>query len=247
LQAGPAGALSFPLSPGDVIVDINLSASAQTMSYDGSTETLTVTAEVDNFLLADSTSITLSPGQVLFTTTVSLVPGSLFINSDFFDGGTIIGTYSNSPAADFVLWDQGGPPTVLFTGDYDGPGLSLLVESLFGFIANGSLGGTYTVRTGEGDALFESTIGTTGSVAIQFDNLERGGTPVNGICQIADPDCFPGSFFELTSWPGLQDFDAQPEGVDFAPDPPAVPEPGIASLLGLAILGGWLRRRRLGG
>lgn len=236
-----ARALSFSLNPGDQIVDIDLSSSAQSLVYDGTTESLVVSADVDVIRLASGPDIILSPGQVTLSLSVSLVPGSLFINSDFFGGGTIVGEYEGGLGMDFLLVDNfdGGGPMPILGGEIDAPGMDMVITVLGGFAANGSLLGTYTVAPGAGDPLFESAMGSTGSLSVQFDNLLRGGSLLTTVCSIADTPCSP----PVTApWPGLQDFDAQPEGVQFTPD---VPEPAAGSLLLLGLIGTlWLRAAR---
>jgi hypothetical protein len=241
----PAGALSFALNPGDQIVDIDLSSSGQTFVYDGTNEMLSVTADVDRILLSDSTSIVLSPGQVSFMMSLSLAPGSLTIGSDFFGSGLILGTYANGGATDFFLIDnlEAGGAIPILGGDFDAPGMSLVIDVFGGFIANGSLSGTYSVAPGAGDALFESALTPGGNLTVQFDNLLRSGLLLTQVCAIADPTCIP-PVAAGTAWPGLQDFNAQPQGIDFSPDP--IPEPTTLTLtaLGLLLLGRGRARRR---
>ena len=247
----PAHALSFALAPGDQIVSIDLSSYEQTFVYDGINEMLTVTAGADRILLSDGTSISLGfdevnqVHQVSFMMTLNLVSGSLTIGSDFFGSGLILGTYAGSEATDFVLidnWEVDGAIAFL-RGDVDAPGMSLVIDVFGGFIANGSLGGTYTVAAGEGDPLFESALTEGGNLTVQFDNLKRGGLLLTQVCGIADP-CFP-PITPGTSWPGLQGFEAQPEWINFSPDP--IPEPSTLSLVGVSLLGlATLRRKSKG-
>lgn len=226
---GPARALSFSIGPGDVIVDVDFSSGSQTLTYDGTSESITLTAQADRLILASGSTIALDgPGQqVVFSMTVALVPGTLFIDSDLFGSGGISGVYQDGVAADFTLVDvlDAGGPTLLAAADFSS-GLDLSITGFFG-VMTGGLGGTYAVAGG--DPIFLGAFGNSGSLAVNFSQLERGGVLLQTICDVADAPCVPPIAFG-TPWPGLQDFSAQP-GVDLTP----APEPALGALLGLGL------------
>lgn len=138
--AQPAAALSFSIPAGRVVADIDLSTDGG-LTYDGTTETLTISTDVDQIRLDDNSVIGLAPGQLVFSLSVSLV-GAITTTPIGFD--TIHeGDFSNG-AYDFSIIDTQNTASVLddelvlgadFTGD-----LHLLIQESF-FGTTGDLGG----------------------------------------------------------------------------------------------------------
>jgi len=229
-----AHAFSFSLPAGQTIVDIDLSSDLG-LSYDGTSETLTVTAEADVFRMSGGPAfdVTLAPGQVMFSLALQLLPGSLVATDDGGFTRIIDGLFENGAAADFSLWDTGGgPPVLLYGADFTND-VPFNLASVFGPVT-GSIGGDYELHgPSPGDAAFINKFGTGGTLSVDFSNLSE-----TTICGFLDGPCTPP--FTGQSFTGMGDWGGQPN-VDIVP----IPEPSTAAAvaLGLAVLAG---RRRNG-
>jgi hypothetical protein len=149
LAAQPAAALSFSIPVGRVVADIDLSTSGG-LTYDGTSETLTISTDVDEIRLDDNSVVGLSPGQLVFSLSVSLV-GVVTTTPIGFD--TLHEADLSNGAYDFSIIDTQNTASVLddelvlgadFTGD-----LHLLIQESFfgttGDLGGGSQAGEFTI------------------------------------------------------------------------------------------------------
>lgn len=246
-----ASALSFVLTPGENIEDIDISSSGLTMAYDGTAESILVQGSVDLFRMTDGSTVGLAAGQVQFS--LSLSKDSLLVWGDALNNGTILGSYSNGPVSDFYLIDTGadGNPAddLLLEGSFDS-GAQLNITSTFGAFLGGTLGGRYTVGPGSTPD-FASRISAFGDLSIALSQFENQAGAANTICSISDEVfaqfCSFAPFDKPpvapTAYPGLEDFTAQPN-VDFTPDPIPEPTTGLLLTLGVAAVARVSGRRR---
>lgn len=228
----PAQAFSFSLPAGQNIVDIDLSSNFG-LTYDGTQERINITAEANVFRMSGGPAfdVTLSPGQVAFNLAIDLVPGSLVATDDGFTTQTIDALFANGVAADFTIWDMGGPPILLYGADFVAP-VQFTLTNFFGIISSGIQGDYELHGPNPGDATFISKFGTGGTLSVDFSNLSE-----TSICGFLDGPC--ASPFVNQSFDGMTDWNGQPN-IDIIP----IPEPStaLAVALGLAILAG--RRQR---
>ena len=227
--AQSASALSFSVPAGRIVVDLDLST-ASGLTYDGTTETLSITTDVDALRLDDESTVSLLPGQLVFNVTVSLV-GTVTSTPVGFD--TIHQADLSNGAFDFTIVDTMNTASVLddemvLGGDFDGDVFLEITESLF-FGTSGNFGG------GSQGGVFDVTwlnAALTGKVPLEGD--------MSAILSVFSP-----TSFLADGGGGFVGFSAQPN-IDFNFTEGTVPEPGVAWLLGTAVMGSWLLRRRRG-
>lgn len=214
----PAGALSFNTN-GASIVDMDFSASS-VASYDGSSQTLTVSTDVDVIRLDNGGSISLAPGQVQLSVQVSRLAD---VDTDF--DSFVQGSFA-SVGADFVLIDQSDG--VIMTGNFIDPtaqghiGADLRMDAIGGFVYSTILSGEYLAA---GTLISSNLLDATGFLSVVMNNLDN-----------------PFVWDLLDYGGGLNNFGSDAQA-DITPNP----EPGTALLLGagLVALGARARRRKV--
>lgn len=226
LSAGSAHALSFSVPAGRTIVDVDFSGPVG-LSYDGTTETLTMAADVDVFRLDDTTQVT-PTGTVSFNVTLMLTGTTSVL------GSTASASFMNGLASDFTLIDDNATASLLddevvFAGDFTGPALLEITASIFGTTGDfggGTQAGAFTVSN-VNPALAGQVL-PTGDLSAFLTNFTDGsGGVVTSLAPLLDGG---------VAGAGFQDFDAQPN-IDFN----LVPEPASGLLPTLAAL--WVARR----
>lgn len=228
LAPGQAQSLSFSIPAGRTVVDIDLSTSVTGFSYDGGTETLSLTADVDAFRLDDSSTVSLDPGDVTMNVTLMLQAPISVVPAGFDTIAT--GYYANGLAFDLTLIDSNGTPStgddeLVFGADYTGNVQLQITDSTFFGITGDFGGGT------------QAGAFTVGSV----NPALAGQIPLSGDLSALLVSLSPSSLAALDDGSGgFNSFTAQPN-VDFNF---SVPEPGMALLLGSALLAMGARRLR---
>lgn len=235
-----AEAFSFgAFTPGDTIIEIELSAAVSTgvtfdtgaLPGDPSDDTLTFESSVSTIKMASGAIFSPALGTVLVSSVVMPLPGSeVFLP-------TIIGAeLANGVVADLSITDIGpGGAGLLLEADYIGS-VSFTASQFFsGFPITGSLSGDFTVTGGDTD--FTTAFGPAGDFFSELAAWLVGGGAPSALCDLTNGFDLGGSCIGATDF---ADFTAEPTTTI---TPLAVPEPSLAILLGVTMVGVALRSR----
>lgn len=218
LWAGSASAFSFAPGGfgGDHVATIQLSGVA---SYTATGDALTIAADVTTITMSSTTVYNIPAGDVVFNSSVFLVPGSLSVVpfvlavADFANG-----------AVDFDLVDVADSSNLLLQGDFAGDLAWNVTENQNPQVVTGAVGADFAIVGG--DPAFLAAVSSPSS----FGGNLSGFVP-STLCEVVG-NCFA---------PDMVDWSA-----GAALDIEVAPEPGTLGLLGAALAGlaALARRRR---
>jgi hypothetical protein len=217
---GAAGATAFSfgtVDATDVISSIIIAPASGDTSYTAGTKQLVIDAYVSTINFANRPSISINPGDVTFSSQLTL--SNELLLGPAFDVAVVTGELSNGLADDFSITDIAGAQ-LLMGGDFDAP-MSFSASTVTGTVSANLAASIGTSVSGDSD--FMNAFGAAGSIDLKV--VLGAGT----ICStIATCPMAP-----LTSpAPTLHDFNGPTNGTIIP-----IPEPATGTLLGLALLG----------